>query len=100
MSNDNFQEFPQQYENNGIGVAGFVLALLALFLGWIPVLGWVMWLLGLVFSAVGISKARRVKNGMGLSVAGLIISLIWLLLFVVIIGMLGLIGTVGLLSVH
>ena len=33
--------FVQQSENkgNGIGVAGFVLALLGLFLGWIPILG-------------------------------------------------------------
>ena len=26
-------------ESNGIGVAGFVLALVAVFLGWIPILG-------------------------------------------------------------
>ncbi|MDE5422119.1 hypothetical protein L3073_07855 [Ancylomarina sp. DW003] len=62
--------------SNGIGTAGFVLALLTLFLGWIPFLGWVMWLLGLIFSAMGISKAKKINKGMGLSVAGLVISLI------------------------
>jgi hypothetical protein len=45
--------------SNGIGTAGFVLAFLTLFLGWIPFLGWVMWLLGFIFSAMGISKAKK-----------------------------------------
>ena len=31
-------------KSNGIGTAGFVLALIAIFLGWIPVLGWILWL--------------------------------------------------------
>lgn len=35
--------------SNGLGTAGFVLALIALFLGWIPFLGWIVWLLGLIF---------------------------------------------------
>ena len=73
-------------ESNGIGVAGFVLALLAFFFGWVPFLGWIMWVLGLVFSAIGISKARRIKKGMGLSVAGLIISLIGVIIIVVFAG--------------
>ncbi len=68
--------------SNGIGTAGFVLALLTLFLGWIPVVGWIMWLLGLIFSALGISKAKKVKKGMGLSVAGLVISLIGILILI------------------
>jgi hypothetical protein len=62
--------------NNGFGIAGFVLALCTIFLGWIPVFGWIIWVLGLIFSAVGISKAKKVNNGMGLSIAGLVISLI------------------------
>ena len=72
--------------SNGVGTAGFVLALLTLFFGWIPFLGWVMWLLGLIFSAVGISKAKKVKKGMGLSVAGLIISLIGIIMLFIVAG--------------
>jgi uncharacterized membrane protein len=70
-------------KGNGIGTAGFVLALIAVFFGWIPFLGWVTWLLGLIFSAVGISKAKKVQKGMGLSVAGLVISLIGVVLLIV-----------------
>ena len=39
-------------KSNGIGTAGFVLALIAVFLGWVPVLGWIIWLLGLVLSGI------------------------------------------------
>ena len=72
--------------SNGIGTAGFVLALLTLFLGWIPFVGWVMWLLGLIFSAMGISKAKKINKGMGLSVAGLIISLIGVIMVFLVAG--------------
>ncbi len=73
----------QQEGNNGIGTAGFILALVALVFGWIPVLGQIAWLLGLIFSAVGISKANKVNKGKGLSIAGLIISLAGLILTII-----------------
>lgn len=69
---------------NGIGVAGFILALLALFLGWIPILGWVMWLLGLILSGVGMTRRPR-----GLAIAGLVISMIGLILLVVVFAAIG-----------
>ncbi|MBG15940.1 MAG: hypothetical protein CL853_06280 [Crocinitomicaceae bacterium] len=70
-----------QKKSNGIGTAGFVLALIALFLGWIPLLGWIIWLLGLIFSFVGLFKSPR-----GLSIAGLIISFIGIIILIVVFG--------------
>ena len=70
--------------SNGIGIAGFVLALLALFLGWIPFLGWVMWIVGLILSAVGMTKRPR-----GLAIAGLVISLVGLILMLVVFAAIG-----------
>tara|TARA_B100001939_G_scaffold341589_1_gene351430 strand:+ start:459 stop:746 length:288 start_codon:yes stop_codon:yes gene_type:complete len=70
-----------QKKSNGIGTAGFVLALIALFLGWIPFLGWIIWLLGLIFSFVGVFKSPR-----GLSIAGLIISFIGIIMLIVVFG--------------
>lgn len=67
--------------SNGLGTAGFVLALIALFLGWIPFLGWIVWLLGLIFSACGMFKAPR-----GLAIAGLVISLIGVILLLAVFG--------------
>jgi len=66
-------------KSNGLAVAGFVFALIGLILGWIPILGWVLWSLGLLFSFIGIFRSPR-----GLAIAGLVITLIGLisLLFV------------------
>ncbi len=71
----------QAENSNGIGTAGFVLALIALFLGWVPFLGWIVWLLGLIFSAVGLSRQPK-----GLAIAGLVISLIGIVLLIVVFG--------------
>ena len=58
-------------KSNGIGTTGFVFALIGLFLSWIPVFGWILWVLGLIFSFVGLFKTPK-----GLAIAGFIISLI------------------------
>ena len=56
---------------NGLGMAGFVLSLVALFLGWIPFLGWGIWFFGLIFSFIGLFKTPS-----GFAMAGFIISCI------------------------
>ena len=71
----------EKKETNGIGTAGFVLALIGIFLGWIPVVGWIIWLLGLIFSFIGVFKQPK-----GLSIAGLVISLIGIILLIVVFG--------------
>ncbi|MDR2138307.1 MAG: DUF4339 domain-containing protein [Tannerella sp.] len=82
---------PPARETNGTGTAGFVLSLVGLFLGWIPVLGWLAWLIGLILSFVGIFKEPK-----GLAIAGLVISSIELVILVMIGIFLG--GFVGFLS--
>lgn len=61
-------------QSNGIGVAGFVLSLVALLLCWTPVIDWIIWILGLIFSLIGVFRKPR-----GLAIAGLVISLIGLI---------------------
>ena len=70
-ANKQTQVIVNQVENksNGIGTAGFVLSLVSLFGCWIPVANYVMSLLGLLFSLIGVFKKPR-----GLAIAGLIIS--------------------------
>ena len=75
-------------KSNGTGTAGFVLAIIAIFLGWVPVLGWILWFLGLILSFAGIFKQPR-----GLAITGLIISLIDLILLIVVFGAIA--GIVG-----
>ena len=60
---------------NGLGTAGFVLAVLTIVLGWIPVFGWFTWALGLLFSFIGLFKAPR-----GLAIAGFVISLLGIIM--------------------
>ena len=83
----------QPNPTNSLGTAGFVLAIIGFFLSWIPVLGWIIglffswmpvvgwiiWILGLIFSFCGIFKAPK-----GLAIAGLVISLIDLIILIVI----------------
>ena len=68
-------------KSNSIGTSGFVLAIIALFLGWVPFLGWILWLLGLILSFVGVFKEPK-----GLSIAGLVISLIGIILLITVFG--------------
>ena len=63
---------------NGMGVAGFVLSLMAMLLFWVPGLSWILWLLGLLFSIIGVCRPNR-----GLSIAGLVISIITAILIVI-----------------
>lgn len=69
-----------QVNKNPIGVAGFILALIGVFVSWIPVLGWVVWFLGALFSFIGLFKKPK-----GMAIAGIILTFIdlILLLFVV-----------------
>ena len=60
----------QSSKSNGVGTAGFVLALIALLLCWAPFLNWL-----LILSGVGVTKQPR-----GLAVAGLAISLLGLII--------------------
>lgn len=60
-----------QKKGNGLGTAGFVLSLIAFILCWVPILDFILWLLGAIFSVIGVFKAPR-----GLAIAGCIISFI------------------------
>lgn len=71
-------------KSNSIGTTGLVFAILGLCLGWIPILGWIIWFLGALFSFIGLFRTPR-----GTAIAGFIISFIWLIVFVFIIGSIG-----------
>jgi len=60
---------------DGFAVTGFVLGLIGALFSWIPIIGTIAWFLvipGGLFSAIGISR----KISPGLSVAGLVISIL------------------------
>ncbi len=71
----------QESKKNGIGTAGFVLALLAFLFCWVPVLDIILWILGAIFSLVGIFRAPR-----GLAIAGTVISFIGIIVLITFFG--------------
>lgn len=66
-------------KENGFSIAALVLGLIAIVGGFIPVVTYVAWafgILGIVFGALGMKKAKTTGNGHGLSVAGLVLGII------------------------
>ncbi len=70
--------------SNGIGTAGFILALIALVFSWLPGVNWFIWFLGFLLSFIGMFKKPR-----GLAIAGFLISCIDLLIIIAIVGAIG-----------
>ncbi len=71
----------QVTKSNGVGVAGFVLALVSLILCWVPILSWILWFFGILLSFIGMFKRPR-----GLAIAGFLISVVDFILLVLFIG--------------
>lgn len=71
----------QGNSSNGLGTAGFVFALLAIFVCWVPVVDFVVWFLGALFSFIGLFKKPR-----GLAIAGFIISFLGIIILLTFFG--------------
>ncbi len=70
---------PPQEQGNGMAVAGLVLGILGAVLFFVPFIGWILAILGIIFGAVGNSKANKIGGkGKGMAIAGLILGLIGL----------------------
>jgi hypothetical protein len=82
---------------NGLAVAGFIIGLLALVFGWsccAPLFA----TLGIVLSCVGISQINKnptEQTGKGLAVAGLVLSILGIVLYLVIAIFFGVLGMIG-----
>jgi hypothetical protein len=72
---------------NGLGTAGFVLGLIGLIFAWIPIIGVIAWplvLLGLIFSLLGLARARQgTSDNKGIAIAGIACSAIGLLICII-----------------
>ena len=68
-------------KSNGVGTAGFALSILALFVGWVPIAGWIVWGLGLLLSFIGIFSSPR-----GLAITGLFVSILGILILLFLAG--------------
>ncbi len=64
---------------NGIATAGLVLSIVGLALCWMPFVNVILWFLGILFSFIGVFKRPR-----GKAIAGLIISVVSLVVILII----------------
>lgn len=70
-------QIKEKENKNRAGLTGFILALLGLLFCWVPGLNFLFWLMGLIFSIVGICKIPRVFAAVGI---GITCISIWLVL--------------------
>ncbi len=75
---------PQIRPNNSIGVAGGVLGIVGIVLIWVPLIGGLLCLLGLIFGLVGTSKGRREGLPLGLAITGIVTGGVGVLIYVVV----------------
>lgn len=73
------EEQTKSTAGQGLGIAGFVLGLVALIISFIPCVG--LWalipgILGIVFSAIALSQTAGTNASKGLIIAGLVLSII------------------------
>ncbi len=74
---------PQQaQQRNGAATAGMVCGILGLLLFWLPILGWLLAILGIVFGGVGIARARRGAPNEGLGMTGVVCGVLSLVIYV------------------
>ena len=71
-------------QKNGPGSAGLVLSILGLVLCWVPVANLILWFLGFLFSFIGMFKRPK-----GKAIAGLVISIVCLVVLISIFSVLG-----------
>ena len=73
-----------QPQGNGMAVAGLVLGILALVLFFITWPSWILAILGIIFGALGISKANKIGGkGKGMAIAGLVCAVLGLLISII-----------------
>ena len=73
-----------QVQKNVIGLVGMIIAIVALVFSMVPVLGWILWFFGELFSVIGLFKKPRTC-----AVIGFILSLMGLILTLLMGGLLG-----------
>jgi hypothetical protein len=88
----------QRPRTNPMALTGMIMGILSILVGWICCSGPVFSILGITFSAIGISQINKNpggETGKGMAITGLVLSILGILFFVVIFALFGLIGALG-----
>ena len=75
----------QPRKSSGMAIAGLIMGIFTLIFCWVPVVSWILGLLGLIFSIIGIAK----KNGgaKGAAIAGLVLTILGAILGIALYGL-------------
>ncbi len=69
-------------QKNGMATIGVLLGSIGFILSWIPLagiwFGWILGVLSIVFSSVGLSRANQINLGRSAAIAGLILGILTL----------------------
>lgn len=77
VTNDYVQNVVPTPRKNPLGTAGFVLSAVTFVVGWVPELGFIVWVLGAIFSGLGIFRKPRYP-----AIAGVWLSFCWLIIVI------------------
>ena len=75
----------EQKKSSGMAIAGLIMGIFTLIFCWVPFVSWILGLLGLIFSIIGIAK----KNGgaKGAAITGLILTILGAILGIALYGL-------------
>ena len=78
-------------KTSGLAITSMILGIVSLILGWIPILGWIIFSLAIIFGIIALTKISKDENleGKGMAIAGIVmgaIPLIGLIILVLGIG--------------
>ena len=96
-----FVVMQQSQGSNGMAVTGFVFGLMSILFSWTCCLLLLLPFLGLIFSGIGLVQVGRpgnMQSGKGLAVAGLVLSLISVAIYIlamIFVGGMGLLGSMA-----
>lgn len=77
VTNDYVQNAVSSPCKNPLGTAGFALSAVTFVVGWVPELGFIVWVLGAIFSGLGIFRKPRYP-----AIAGVWLSFCWLIIVI------------------
>ena len=71
-------------KTSGFAITSLILGIISLFLGWIPLLGWIMIVLSILFGIIALFKISKnnTLQGKGLAIAGIILGAISLIIVI------------------
>ena len=77
----------EQVRTPGLAIASLVLGIIAVFIGWIPFIGWLIGLLAIIFGFIALSTIKKEGcKGKRMAIAGIIMGFVPFILMIVFLG--------------